>query len=55
MIRNNIYVKLFILQEWANRNLAIVFMYSMALSSIICNIFILCYIGEQLTLQVYLC
>ncbi|XP_035737300.1 odorant receptor 4-like isoform X2 [Vespa mandarinia] len=38
-------------QEWTNHNLAIVFMYSIALSSIICNIFILCYIGEQLTLQ----
>ncbi|XP_047366114.1 uncharacterized protein LOC124955569 [Vespa velutina] len=40
-----------IMTEWTNHNLAIVFMYSIALSSIICNIFILCYIGEQLTLQ----
>ncbi|KAL2731031.1 odorant receptor 4-like isoform X5 [Vespula squamosa] len=40
-----------IMTEWTNRNIAIVFMYSIALSSIICNIFILCYIGEQLTLQ----
>ncbi|KAF7381378.1 hypothetical protein HZH66_013772 [Vespula vulgaris] len=40
-----------IMTEWTNRNFAIVFMYSIALSSIICNIFILCYIGEQLTLQ----
>ncbi|XP_014604745.1 PREDICTED: uncharacterized protein LOC106787142 [Polistes canadensis] len=40
-----------IMTEWASHNLVIVCMYSIALSSIICNIFMFCYIGEQLTFQ----
>ncbi|XP_015179316.1 PREDICTED: odorant receptor 13a-like, partial [Polistes dominula] len=40
-----------IMMEWTSHNLVIVFMYSIALSSIICNIFMFCYIGEQLTFQ----
>ncbi|KAK2583181.1 hypothetical protein KPH14_009201 [Odynerus spinipes] len=40
-----------IMTEWGNHNFAIVCINSVALSSIICNIFMFCYIGEQLTLQ----
>ncbi|XP_043488573.1 odorant receptor 22c-like [Polistes fuscatus] len=40
-----------VMTEWSSHNLVIVCMYSTASSSIICNIFMFCYIGEQLTFQ----